>query len=98
MDPRLVKAFLVLPLGACQTLPASAPQQARFVRTYPVERRPELPELPEDSHPAHGEGSGESWMFVGENSSNVSNTASVSVHSVSGFIGDAAPPVTWLRS
>lgn len=86
MDP---KALLLLPgLVAPQRHDAKTPTMLSL--TAPVTHVYEWPEREreplEGDHPGHGDGSDESWMFVGINS-NVSNTASVTVDSGASGIG-----------
>jgi hypothetical protein len=80
MDP---KALLLLPglvapqhHGASRAMTHSLTAPATPVYEWPEREREPL----EGDHPGHGEGSDESWMFVGINS-NVSNTARVTVDS-----------------
>jgi hypothetical protein len=64
----------------------------------PVREWPESRERPEKTEPPHGEGSGESVMYIGIHSDLSTNTANVSTVIVdSGASGwQPLPPTTWL--
>lgn len=63
MDPKVL--FLLPGLATCPTSHAQASWHSLTPPAMPVYVWPERQELPEKDHPAHGEGSGESRMFVG---------------------------------
>jgi hypothetical protein len=93
---------LLVSLGLVQCSPrADCPHEANATWSavedtgVPTYEWPESNERPEKTDPPHGEGSGDSVLFVGLHS-NISNTANTVIvdSSVSGF--EPLPPVTWL--
>ena len=94
MDPKML---LLLPgLTVCQTWHGEATLHS-LTAAVPEYEWPVRQELPEKTDPPHGEGSGESVMFLGINS-NVATNASGGLISVdSGVSGSPSiPSATWL--
>lgn len=103
MDPRLLKTLFVLPLAGCQVSPAQPTLHSLVAPAPPVREWPELPDLPEGDHPAHGEGSTESPMILGLGgyiNINVSNTSARGITVDSSASGSyvSVAPVAWLNN
>jgi len=103
MDPRLLKTLFILPLAGCPASPAQPTLHSLVAPAPPVRQWPELPDVPEGDHPAHGEGSTESPMMLGlggYTNINVSNTFARGVTVDSGASGSYASVAStpWLNN
>jgi hypothetical protein len=98
MDPKLL---LFLPgLATCPTLDAQPMLYISIASPAPTREWPELPDLPEGDHPAHGEGSSESPMYQGVGgyvNANTSNRIVVD-SSASGNYNSLSPQAVWLAN
>jgi hypothetical protein len=99
MDPKLL---LLLPgLASCPMTDAQPTLYTSVASPAPVRRRGELPELPEKDHPADGEGSRESPIYLGIGAyANNTNTSSRVVvdSSASGHYTSSSPQAMWLAN
>jgi hypothetical protein len=93
MDPKMLS--LLPGLAACQTWHREATLHS-LTAAVPVYEWPVRQELPEKTDPPHGEGSGESVMFVG-NTYVVTNGSGRLISADSGASGSPSiPSATWL--
>jgi hypothetical protein len=95
MDP---KVLLLLPgLAACPTMHTHATLHSLTNPATPVHEWPVRQEQPEKTDPPHGEGSGESVIFVGINTNVATNTSGSVINVDSGASGShSMPSATWL--
>lgn len=93
MDPKVL--FLLPALATCPQSPARPTIHWLTPPALPIYHWPEHREWPEGDHPAHGDGSSESPIYLGLGA--YTNNSSVSVDSgASGTLASTTPETMWL--
>jgi hypothetical protein len=99
MDPQLL--LILAGLASCPTSDAKPTLYISVASPAPIRKWPELPDLPERDHPAHGEGSSESPMYlgIGAFATNTNTSSRVTVDSsASGDYPSIASQAIWLAN